>query len=318
MKVEVRINRKSVMGIVEGISVIIAKHSGGTPTFDQLWASDAESPKLDIYYREAIGDLERYLTEYIGESSAQMDLQANGNVINTPNWTYQDLLNACEYRGKGYYGVTYEQNKIIAILSRCYTGNLDDQTVYGYGTGARYVTGQKDKVGMDTTSTNSGPNKTWGLEGWIACNWEVMDNVGVNITTFKDWKAALRPDNGNTNVTNDTMHVYDPRTDTERVVKWLNSSGYCIARLRHGRYCDIAASSCNTDNSKWNTRYAAVQWYNRTGGRVVGRASVNASANGGFVYAYANNASSYSWTNGGARLAYCGAFDNESDIDEEA
>lgn len=242
----------------------------------------------------------------------------NSNVINTPNWTYQDLLNACEYRGKGYYGVTYEQNKIIAILSRCYTGNLDDQTVYGYGTGTRYVTGQKDKVGMDTTSTNSGPNKTWGLEGWIACNYEIMDNVGVNITTFKDWKAALRPDNGNTNVTNDTMHVYDPRTDTERVVKWLNSSGYCIARLRHGRYCDIAASSCNTDNSKWNTRYAAIQWYNRTGGRVVGRAYYNAHAYGGCVCARANGASSHSYTDDGVRLSYLGEFTNEGDIDEDA
>ncbi|GEM_PF-2988000 len=78
MKVIVQINRKSVMGIVEGISVTISMHNGGTPTFEQLWASDAEGPKLDIYYREAIGDLERHLIEYIKQSSAQFDLQANG------------------------------------------------------------------------------------------------------------------------------------------------------------------------------------------------------------------------------------------------
>ena len=78
MKVTVQIQRKSVMGIVEGISVTISMHNGGTPTFEQLWASDAEGPKLDIYYREAISDLERHLIEYIATSSAQFDLQANG------------------------------------------------------------------------------------------------------------------------------------------------------------------------------------------------------------------------------------------------
>lgn len=66
------------MGITEGISVTIAQHNGGTPSFAQLWASDSESPKLDIYYREGISDLERRLEKWLQESSAQFDLQATG------------------------------------------------------------------------------------------------------------------------------------------------------------------------------------------------------------------------------------------------
>lgn len=66
------------MGITEGISVTISQHNGGTPTFEQLWASDSESPKLDIYYREGISDLERRLEKWLQESSAQFDLQAIG------------------------------------------------------------------------------------------------------------------------------------------------------------------------------------------------------------------------------------------------
>lgn len=66
------------MGIVEGISVTIAQHNNGTPTFEQLWASDSEGPKLDIYYREGIGDLERQLEKWISKSSGQFDLQAAG------------------------------------------------------------------------------------------------------------------------------------------------------------------------------------------------------------------------------------------------
>lgn len=67
------------MGITEGISVTIAQHNGGTPSFDQLWASDSEAPKLDIYYREGISDLERRLEKWLEKSSAQFDLQAIGD-----------------------------------------------------------------------------------------------------------------------------------------------------------------------------------------------------------------------------------------------
>ncbi len=79
MNIDISISRKGVMGIVEGISVTIAQHNNGTPTFEQLWASDNESPKLDIYYREGIGDLERHLEKWISNSSGQFDLQAVGS-----------------------------------------------------------------------------------------------------------------------------------------------------------------------------------------------------------------------------------------------
>lgn len=67
------------MGITEGISVTIAQHNGGTPSFKQLWASDSEAPKLDIYYREGISDLERRLEKWLEKSSVQFDLQATGD-----------------------------------------------------------------------------------------------------------------------------------------------------------------------------------------------------------------------------------------------
>jgi len=67
------------MGLVEGISITISQHNGGTPSFEQLWASDSESPKLDIYYREAISDLERALSHYVVSSTAMFDLQASGS-----------------------------------------------------------------------------------------------------------------------------------------------------------------------------------------------------------------------------------------------
>ena len=50
----------------------------------------------------------------------------------------------------------------------------------------------------------------------------------------------------------------------------------------------------------------------------MGRAYGNAYANGGLVFASANLASSNSGASGGARLAFSGELENESEIDKDA
>ena len=77
-QVTISITRSKVYAVAEGISVTISRHNGGTPTFEQLWASSSEAPKLDIYYREAIGDLERRLMDWASATSSQFDLEADG------------------------------------------------------------------------------------------------------------------------------------------------------------------------------------------------------------------------------------------------
>ena len=77
-KITVTIQRSNIYHIAEGISVSISQHNGGTPSYEQLWASPDESQKLDIYYREAISDLERQLTLWVEETSAQFNLKQDG------------------------------------------------------------------------------------------------------------------------------------------------------------------------------------------------------------------------------------------------
>ena len=77
-QVTISITRSKVYAVAEGISVTISRHNGGTPTFEQLWASSSEAPKLDIYYREAIGDLERRLMDWATSTSSQFDLTVDG------------------------------------------------------------------------------------------------------------------------------------------------------------------------------------------------------------------------------------------------
>lgn len=252
-------------------------------------------------------------------TSNEWTYDREGNPSTVPvgamNYTYQDMLNLCRVRGKGYHSISYDQSKILAILSLCWCGNRDDQSVYGFGTGPQYTTGDKNKIGKDTIyGQHSGTNKVWNVEGAIACNWEIMDFIGVNISTFKEWKANKRPQTG---TVNGIAHIYDPRTDTERTVKYPTVIGNNIARLKMGRFCDYIASSVSTDTSKYVMSFCAGTWYTASSGRCVGRASFSANAYGGLVCANASLVSSNSYASNGARLAFSGALTNDAEIDKQ-
>ncbi len=73
--ITIKIMKKSVMGVVEGLSATIAQHNPEVD-FQAVWASDAEEAKLDIYYREAITDLENFLARFSSSTSQLFDLQA--------------------------------------------------------------------------------------------------------------------------------------------------------------------------------------------------------------------------------------------------
>ena len=73
--ITIKIVKKSVMGVVEGLSATIAQHNPEVD-FHAVWASDGEEAKLDIYYREAITDLENFLARFSSSTTQQFDLQA--------------------------------------------------------------------------------------------------------------------------------------------------------------------------------------------------------------------------------------------------
>ena len=89
-KLTIQITRQDIYHIAEGVSVTISQHNAGVPTYEQLWASPDESRKLDIYYREAISDLEKKLHEWIDNSSSQFDLT-------TDSGNYSLVLNMNRY-----------------------------------------------------------------------------------------------------------------------------------------------------------------------------------------------------------------------------
>ena len=245
-------------------------------------------------------------------TSSEWTYDSDGNPTNTPvgklNYTCKDFINLAARRGAGYQLFDYEMSKLMAILYFSLTGNRDAQLLCGYGRSSGGTTGAQDLVGNADTkrASASNGNKCLGFENFFGCTWEVMDNVGVNISTYKDWKKDNHVDSNSGYPIDAKWHIYDPITKTERVVQGITASGKCIGRVKHGRFCDVIASKCTDDTSKFAANYADGQWYSASRGRVVGRSYSNSYAGGGLVFASASHASSSSYSSNGSRLAFRG------------
>ena len=88
--ITIKIIKKSVMGVVEGLSATIAQHNPEVD-FQTVWASDGEEAKLDIYYREAITDLENFLARFSSSTTQKFDQQALAddfsiNIVTLASW----------------------------------------------------------------------------------------------------------------------------------------------------------------------------------------------------------------------------------------
>ena len=267
-------------------------------------------------------------------TSSGWNYDAQGNVTNLSaptglHNTYLDFINMCEMRGKGFHSISYEQSKNLANIIMELVGNRDIQAVCGRGSSSGYtcgshvINGKNINAWGNCTLKNSASgvgNLMFGIQNFVACNHEWMAHVVVNVPSFKAWKAARYPTTGGSNYPIDARwHIYNIQNDEERVVQGANISGFCIARVRYGRFMDTIPAKMTTDDSAWNMNYADGGYYVHDKCRVVGRAYNNAYAYGGLVYSYARVVSSSSYTVHGARLAFSGeiVFDDETE-DETA
>ena len=228
----------------------------------------------------------------------------------TIHYTGADLINLCRMRGKGYQAIDYEISKTVANLVFGLLGDRDVQAQCGYGCGSQYTTGANsfNSYGNVTRIYNGSTigNVIFGIQNFVGCNSEWMDNVAVNVESV----AAMRKNKFaliSSFPIDGKWHIRNPYTKTERVVQGVtDSSGYCIGRVKFGRYADVISSRMTTDNSKWNQWYSDAQWYTADRSRVPLRSSNIASAFGGLVFADANYAGSVSVSSFGVRLAFRG------------
>ena len=244
-------------------------------------------------------------------TSSEWSYDSEGKPTNTPlngmNYTGKDFQNLAARRGSGYQLFDYEMSKLMAILYYSLTGNRDAQLLCGYGRAPGGTTGYTDTLGnTDSYKGQVSGNKCLGFESFFGCTWEFMDNVAINVPTYAQALKDKMSDQVSSYPIDAKWHIFDPITKTERVVQGITTSGYAIARTKHGRYCDVIASKCSSDNSVWATNYCDVNYYTASRCRVVGRSISSSGAYGGLSFADANNAFSRSSSYFGSRLAFRG------------
>lgn len=225
----------------------------------------------------------------------------------TLHYTCKDFMNICEMRGAGFMAIDYEISKDIANLVMALIGDRDVQAQCGYGCSSGYTTGANNfnSYGNVTRKGTSGGNIIYGIQNFVGCNSEWMDNIAANVPSVAQFKKDKCVAQSSYPI-DAKYHIVWNAAGDERVVQGINTNGYCIGRVKFGRFCDVIASRTTTDNSKWNQNYSDCQWYSHDRGRVVLRSYGNANANGGLVCSNAFYVSSYSYTLSGSRLAFRG------------
>ncbi len=211
-----------------------------------------------------------------GATSTEWVYDDNGEPTNTPISTLKystvDMINLALRRGAGYQLSDYEMHKFVAILFYSLVGNRNSQSVCGYGSSYYGATGDAD--GLGNTSSYNGQIKgvkCLGVENLFSCAYQVSYNVGFNISSFVAWKKDHYSASYMSDATKYkaplSMCVYNPIAKKERIVQGINAGSYNnMARVKHGRYCDIIASVVTSDTSVYATYYtdACAAGYNAT------------------------------------------------------
>lgn len=230
----------------------------------------------------------------------------------TMHYSSADLINLCRMRGKGYQGEDGYMNEDIAQIIYGIVGDRDIQAKCGYGCTSAYTTGNNgaNDLGNITrlgTSTGHLGNILFGLQNYVACMYEALDYVGINISDYISWRKGKYSDTDAQHTIDAKWHFYNPVTKTERVVQGLNQSDLCIARTRHGRFCSMVAARM-TSNTQYNQFFADAQWYSHSRGRLPRRAGYNAGASFGLACVSAYVAASSASSSSGVRLAFRGGI----------
>lgn len=198
--------------------------------------------------------------EYDGEGN----LTSKVSPMSSINWTIKDLSNSAAVRGSGYQLQDYESWKDFAVMVMAITGTRDVQARCGMGiSGSGIVsTGGYDQLNpqgfSQYPSAEGNPpkgNLLWGVQNYMGCGMEALDNVAFNINSWKLFKrnrCVNKPDDPRDR----KWHVYNPNTQEERVIQGVTTgNSYCIGKVRWGKHCDIVCSQTTSDNSVWNKHY---------------------------------------------------------------
>lgn len=175
---------------------------------------------------------------------------------------------------------------------------------YNYGiTGATITLGNRDGKKATTSDTSYYSTNFLGLEDCYYSKWEFVQGINILKGKYVVYDGGSFPDKDVAELeaagaTNIRVVGYEPNpAATEAYNGWTKA-------VAQGKYGDVVPTAHGGSET---TYYSDYSWFNPTGNRIFLRSGFSDDGSRcGVFLAYANNASSGSWSTVGARLAFYG------------
>jgi chemotaxis protein histidine kinase CheA len=280
-----------------------------------IWRTYISEQQIDNDYIEEpellLGTFEGIISDENGGA-----LTSTGSSISTASKTMAQFVAAAKVNGSMYGIGDYRSHATIARMFCAYykTTNISTSNSaipcsggtkrYNYGwTGGTKALGNRD--GKAAVNNDAGYYSTnfLGLEDCYYSKWEFVQGINILKGKYVVYDGGSFPDKDVSDLeaagaTNIRVVGYEPNpAATEGYNGWIKT-------IAQGKYGDVLPTS---NGGSETTYYSDYSWFNPTANRIFLRSghSDNGSPCGVFV-AYADLASSHSWTDVGARLAFYG------------
>ena len=280
-----------------------------------IWRTYISEQQIDNDYIEEpellLGTFEGIISDENGGA-----LTSTGSSISTASKTMAQFVAAAKVNGSMYGIGDYRSHATIARMFCAYykTTNISTSNSaipcsggtkrYNYGwTGGTKALGNRD--GKAAVNNDAGYYSTnfLGLEDCYYSKWEFVQGINILKGKYVVYDGGSFPDKDVAELeaagaTNIRVVGYEPNpAATDGYNGWTKA-------IAQGKYGDVVPTAHGGSET---TYYSDYSWFNPTGNRIFLRSGVSDDGSRcGVFLAYANHASSASWTNFGARLAFYG------------
>ena len=280
-----------------------------------IWRTYISEQQIDNDYIEEpellLGTFEGIISDENGGA-----LTSTGSSISTASKTIAQFVAAAKVNGSMYGIGDYRSHATIARMFCAYykTTNISTNNSaipcsggskrYNYGwTGGTKALGNRDGKAVVNNDTGYYSTNFLGLEDCYYSKWEFVQGINILKGKYVVYDGGSFPDK-------DVAELEAAGATNIRVVGYepnpAATAGYngWTKAVAQGKYGDVVPTAHGGSET---TYYSDYSWFNPTGNRIFLRSgsSGHGSRCGVFV-AYANDASSTSWTGIGARLAFYG------------
>lgn len=278
-----------------------------------IWRTYISEQQIDSDYIE---EPEMLLGTFEAYTNTDGTLLSAWGVTSTASQTMATFVSQAKSNGPLWGIGDYRSHATIARMFCAYykTTNISTSNSaipcsggtkrYNYGiTGATITLGNRDGKKATTSDTSYYSTNFLGLEDCYYSKWEFVQGINILKGKYVVYDGGSFPDKDVAELeaagaTNIRVVGYEPNpAATEAYNGWTKA-------VAQGKYGDVVPTAHGGSET---TYYSDYSWFNPTGNRIFLRSgrSDDGSHCGVFV-AYANNASSNSWTAVSARLAFYG------------